>query len=184
MLQFIAQYWLEALFTLALGILGYLAKKFYSLWQYEQQTRKTNAEEALKNELKTYNESLMQEQKTLLDNENLKLQETIEEVKAANKKLLSAVLEVQRKQFKNDCYRLLEDDVVISIDQFENLYNEYEIYKSLGGNGYGSTLFDLVEEKYRNQAFTTDTANAFIDKLGLRELYQELYNGVKEKNDL
>ena len=181
MLQFIAQYWLEALFTLALGILGYLAKKFYSLWQYEQQTRKTNAEEALKNELKTYNESLMQEQKTLLDNENLKLQETIEEVKAANKKLLSAVLEVQRKQFKNDCYRLLEDDVIISIDQFENIYNEYVIYESLGGNGYGSTLFDLVRDKYCNQSLTADTTTAFIQNPSLREFYKKIANGELEK---
>lgn len=179
--QFIAQYWLEALFTLALGVLTYFVKKFYSLWQYEQQAKKANAEEELKNELKSYNEDLMAAQQIFVDHENLKLQETIEEVKEENKKLLSAVLEVQRKQFKNDCYRLLEDDVIISIDQFENIYNEYVIYESLGGNGYGSTLFDLVKDKYCNQSLTADTTTAFIQNPRLRDFYKKLANGELEK---
>ena len=33
---------------------------------------------------------------------------------------------------------------------------EYDIYKSLGGNGFGSALFELVQEKYSNQMMQKD----------------------------
>ena len=122
MLDFIFKYWLEVLFGIIIGILSFFLKRYYQLWKKE----KENIEKA-------------------------KIEESIKEIKDSNAALAKAVLEVQKKQFKTDCKYYLEDKHEISFEQFQNLQDDYEIYKSLGGNGPGHTLFELVKDKYSMQ---------------------------------
>ena len=42
---------------------------------------------------------------------------------------------------------------------------EYDIYKSLGGNGFGSALFELVQEKYSNQMMQKDLTDKLAGQL-------------------
>lgn len=156
MVEFIAKYWLEVIFSLIIGILSYLARYFYKLYRKEQEAQKKELLDSIKEELKNYNEEQLIQQRLVLSSEDDKLQEAIKQVESSNSKLLSAVLEVQGKQFKNDCRQLLESKAGITYEQFDHLHAEFEIYKSLGGNGTGETLFDLVSSKYESQMMQQD----------------------------
>ncbi len=151
MIDFIIKYWLEFFFGLIIACLSFCVKHYYQLWKKEQETQKNEFWDSTKEELKAYNKELLEQKEALLSSEDAKLQEAIKIVKQSNEILLKAVLEVQKKQFKTDCKYFLEEKNTISFEQFENLQDEYEIYKSLGGNGPGHTLFDLVQEKYSFQ---------------------------------
>lgn len=122
MIDFIIKYWLEVLFGIIIGVLSYFVKRYYQLWKKEKEFIDKN-----------------------------RIDEGIKELKTSIDTLGKAVLEVQKKQFKIDCKFYLEDKHEISFEQFQNLQDEYEIYKSLGGNGPGHTLFELVQEKYSAQ---------------------------------
>ena len=127
MIDFIVKYWIEFLFGGIIGILSYFVKHYYQLWKQAEENKQSE-----------------------------KFKEGIKEIQNINNTLLKAVLDVQRKQFKTDCRQLLESNALISFEQFENLHDEFEIYKSLGGNGPGETLFDLVQNKYSFQMIQKD----------------------------
>lgn len=62
--------------------------------------------------------------------------------------LKGGILSIQGRGFKHDCRKLLEDGHIITLNEFEALGAEHNIYKSLGGNSHGDALFDLVKVKY------------------------------------
>lgn len=63
----------------------------------------------------------------------------------------SGILSIQRKNFKQECRELLREGRDITLDEFEALQEEHNIYHSLGGNHDGDTLFEMVKEKAANQ---------------------------------
>lgn len=149
MAEFIAKYWIEALFGLIIAVLSFSVKHYYKLWKNAQEVQKDKMLNQLKEELQAY------------------FQEAIKEVRTSNAALLHAVLEVQKKQFKVDCQRLLETTNSITFEQFEDFHNEYDIYKSLGGNGSGTTLFELVREKYSAQMIQKDQVDLLAENFDL-----------------
>lgn len=136
--EFIAKYWLEVLFGLIVAGLGFFVRHYYSLWKKEQETIQAKMVADIKEEVKNSN------------------QETLAELRASNLTTRQAILEVQGKQFKADCQRLLEIPNGITFEQFENISLEYKIYKSLGGNGLGEALYNMVQEKYSMQMIQKD----------------------------
>ena len=149
MAEFIAKYWLEVFFGLIVGVLTYFIKHYRKLWEAAENNKQEKILQDVKDELKSY------------------YQDMIKEVKASNSALLHAVFEVQQKQFRVDCQRLLETTNSITFEQFEDLHNEFEIYKSLGGNGTGTTLFDLVREKYSAQMMQKDQVDLLAENFDL-----------------
>ncbi len=161
MIEFITKYWLEVIFGIIVSILSFAVKHYYSLWKEPQETKKNEFWTQVKTELKEENKTMLAQQATLLNSEDAKLQEAIMKVHESNENLLKAVLEVQQKQFKNDCKFFLESTETITFEQFENLYNEYKIYQSLGGDESGAVLFELVQEKYSSQMMQKDLSSRF-----------------------
>ena len=151
MIDFIAKYWLQTLFGVMVGIFTYFIKHYRTLWKESQENQKNKFWDEVKTELKADNKALLQEKETLLNLEDQKLKDSVTKVTESNDSLLKAVLDVQRKQFKIDCRYLLEKKDDITFEEFEDLQDEYEIYKSLGGNGPGHNLFELVKDKYSFQ---------------------------------
>lgn len=147
MAEFIAQYWLEVLFGLIVTAISFCAKHYYDLYKKAKDTTQNQIVTELKNELKNYT------------------QEALIELRKSSTALVHAVLEVQGKQFKTDCKNLLETPNSITFEQFETLTMEYDIYKSLGGNGFGSTLFELVQEKYSSQMMQKDLTDNLAGQL-------------------
>ncbi len=62
----------------------------------------------------------------------------------------SGILSIQGRDFRQQCREYLREDRDISIEEFEILHDEYDTYKSLGGNHDGDLLFDMVHEKVTN----------------------------------
>lgn len=160
MLDFIAKYWLQTLFGIVVGVFTYFIKHYRTLWKESQENQKNKFWDEVKLELKADNKALLQEKESLLNLEDEKLKQAVNKVTESNNSLLKAVLDVQRKQFKIDCKFLLEKQTNITFEEFEDLQEEYEIYKSLGGNGPGHNLFDLVKEKYSFQMVQKGTIEA------------------------
>ena len=144
--EFLTKYWL----TLVLGgIVAWLGKK---LSHYKQLIDKEK-EDQKKQEL----DEIVTNMKKYVDDK-------FEKTETSHEKLYKAVLDVQQKQFLHDCYEFLNLNREISLEEYKNLYTDYNIYTSLGGNGIGTMLFQKVEEKYNNQLFNTDMLEATIAK--------------------
>ena len=145
-IEFIAKYWLTILFGLVAAWLGQKVNHFQQLLMKEKDDQK---QEELNN--------IIEDVKKYVDKK-------FDDIKESHAKLYKAVLDVQQKQFQRDCYEYLKLDREISLEEFKNLYTDYHIYTSLGGNGIGSMLFDKVEEKYSNQLFSEKILEAAVEK--------------------
>ena len=144
MVDFIVKYWLEFVFSIIAAGLGFFARHYYKLWQESQNSQKEKMRADILKEMQAEN------------------QKQFDDLQSSINQLMKVVLTVQGKQFRTDCKDLLTDTRrIITYDQFDNLHSEYEIYESLGGNGLGKELFNLVQEKYSNQITGKDYANIF-----------------------
>lgn len=45
------------------------------------------------------------------------------------------LLTIHRKTFLDECYRLLNENHEITLDEFKVINEDYKAYKELGGNG-------------------------------------------------
>lgn len=76
--------------------------------------------------------------------ENFKQQQEIDAIKRG-------ILDIQGEAFKNFCRILLQPEHIITVEELEECTLKHSTYKSLGGNHDGDTLFELVQEKAKNQ---------------------------------
>ena len=145
-IEFIAKYWLTLILGVIVAWLGKKLNHYKQLMDKEKEDQKQQEFDNLIADVKKY------------------VDETFKETQASHKKLYKAVLDVQQKQFQRDCYEFLNLDREISLEEFKNIYTDYNIYTSLGGNGIGSMLFQKVEEKYSNQLFSEKILEAAVIK--------------------
>ena len=146
--DFILKYWLTFLFGIIAAGLGGLARHYQKLLKMEKESIKAKEREDFKKEMMQY------------------VDDTFKETLGQHKKLYQAVLDVQSKQFQRDCYTYLKSSRDITLEEFDSLYRNFEIYKSLGGNGIGTMLFEKVEEKYSTQLISEKIFDAAA---GLRQ---------------
>ena len=66
--------------------------------------------------------------------------------------LQAGVLRVAGRWFVDDCQELLEQDHIITQDEYEDIMDYHTTYNNLGGNHKGDEYFKLVSEKFHNQA--------------------------------
>lgn len=83
--------------------------------------------------------------------EDDKIYQSVDNLRGDMNILKGGILSLQGRGFKHDCRALLEDGHIITLNEFEALDTEHNIYKSLGGNSHGDALFDLVKVKYAAQ---------------------------------
>lgn len=146
MLDFIIKYWVEFLLGIcAIGITTF----FKSVWKmYLTQ---------LKNNQKELCDTISQEIKNSFEASHKETMETYEQSKKDDEKLQEqidvlkkGVLSIQGKQFREECERLLEEGYSISLEEFQDLDTDHQVYNNLGGNHKGDSLFDLVKKKAEN----------------------------------
>lgn len=126
--EWLAQYWLDVLFTLLLGALAYGGKKLVHFYIKE-----------LKSSMKETEDRIFA---------RIEKREANQEAEMAIIK--KGLLSIQRKQFKEKCHDLLSPEHEITVEEMENITKDHEAYKSLGGNHEGDTLFELVIQKAKN----------------------------------
>lgn len=138
-LEFIGKYWLEFLLGAIATGLSIACKKIYQLYKNEQKNQKT------------------QEQKEFYDKIEKLITTSAEESKLGDERLQSqinvmqgGILSLQGRTFKQECRDFLRPEREFTLEEFESLQDEYYVYKSLGGNHDGDTLFELVKRKATN----------------------------------
>lgn len=147
MLDFIVTYWLEFLFGLIAASVTFLIKQYYSLQKKMKHQLRDNFEEEI---IEAINNSLKKEQEKT-NKEIASAKEEILKVHKSTDILKSGLLNVQRKNFMEFCYLLLEPDHIITKEEYEDIEEDHDVYNALDGNHKGDELFRIVSEKYFNQ---------------------------------
>ena len=169
MWDWVITYWVQVLFGLMAAGFGLLAKKFWKMYQNEKERDKQSdmnkcyeKVQAEISEIKKEVDNIVIEKEDLFDREITKVhQESLKHDKKIEEELKSlsnyietlkdGVLSIQASHFRLQCKRYLQDDRFISIDEFEQLTYDHNIYNKLGGNHLGDSLFEAVEAKFRAQ---------------------------------
>lgn len=169
MWDWIITYWVQVLFGLVAAGFGLLAKKFWTMYQNEKERDKqldmNKCYEKVQTEIteiKKEVDSIVMEKEDRFDRAITKVhQESLKYDKQMEQELQSlsnyietlkdGVLSIQASHFRLQCKNYLKDERFISIDEFEQLTYDHNIYNKLGGNHLGDSLFEAVEAKFRAQ---------------------------------
>lgn len=92
---------------------------------------------------------MQQEIQTNKNDENL-IEKKIDTLEDNLNTLKDGILSLQRKEFKEECRRLLNQEEAITYEQYTILQREHTVYNSLGGNHEGDQLFKLASMRYAN----------------------------------
>lgn len=174
LLDFIIKYWTEFLFGIVAA--GILAGGKY-IWTLFKNRLKDSLEEQITSitdvitkrmsetdeKLEAKNTSLtqqigdlqadmkiMQQEIQTNKNDENKIEKKIDTLEDNLNTLKGGILSLQRKEFKEECRRLLNQKEAITYEQYTMLQHEHTIYNSLGGNHEGDQLFKLVSMRYAN----------------------------------
>lgn len=146
-MDFIVKYWLEFLFSIAIAALGYLCKNYRRLYLEEKNHQKTKEQKEFYNKLI----EVIQKSYKMSQKDDEKLQSQIDHMRNCLEVVKSGILNLQGKTFKQECRKVLENKENLSIEEFERIQADHDVYNSLGGNHDGDSLFNLVEHKYKNK---------------------------------
>lgn len=142
--EFIIKYWLEFLFGTIIAIGGVFGKKFISSLKEIHKSRQKAAYEEFQHRIHAeFIESTEDVRALAQENKN-----EIKEMKQMMVALTQGVLSIHGREFKNQCWDLLEDDHEITLDEYEDISADHEAYNALGGNHEGDRLFSLVQKKF------------------------------------
>lgn len=174
LLDFIIKYWTEFLFGIVAA--GILAGGRY-IWTLFKNRLKDGLEEQITSitdvitkrmsetdkKLEAKNTSLtqqigelqadmkiMQQEIQINKNDENLIEKKIDTLEDNLNTLKGGILSLQRKEFKEECRRLLNQEEAITYEQYTMLQREHTIYNSLGGNHEGDQLFKLVSIRYAN----------------------------------
>lgn len=172
----VLKYWVELILGLIVAGGGFLIKRYLRLEKEERQREQREYFDKMLERIQTKNQnvlkSLEKEHDTMNQNSedkyneiNTKVDKALEagreeskaddavlekEITAIEKNiaaLTAGVLSMQGKEFRNNCRKLLAEDHVITLDEWEELDKDHMAYNGLGGNHKGDHLFSLVKKK-------------------------------------
>ena len=160
----IIKYIVEGILALICGAIAFFVKRYINFEKKERKREQQEYREQIKAEIKTSSEKLVKEVmkkstegdqqlqqqvndlKTELDNTQNKISAINDETSA----LKAGMLSMQGKEFRASCSALLEENHVITLDEWEEIDADHEAYNRLGGNHKGDSLFELVKKKFEN----------------------------------
>lgn len=135
MLEFIQQYWLTFIFGLVASCITWIIKKNY---EYRIQLE-TQSKEEFRSEMSECFEEALQPVK-----------KDIKEIKDGLDTNTAGTLTLYKTIFYEECHKLINSNY-ISIEDFEHITKDHEIYNKMGGNNAGDKLYAQVEQKFINQ---------------------------------
>lgn len=156
-MEFIAKYWLEVLFGLICSGVTLAVKHHIKLAKLDKERHEKDLINAIENKMDAQKTEMKEQMENCHNN-------LIEVVKEYDEKSMRAdehmqreidvmkdgLLSIDGRAFRADCRRLLEDQHIITLDEYEALVTEHKVYNNLGGNHEGDALFSMVEAKYKN----------------------------------
>ncbi len=144
MLDWIIKYWVQIGFGLIVTLITLVYKRFDTLFK-EERTRKN---EQLKEDI---SKKVREDIKPILDaydNKDKEFTATITEINTNLELMKAGILAMYKKDFYNECYALLADDHIITIDEFNAIAHDHDTYNALGGNHKGDILYKQVVTKH------------------------------------
>lgn len=172
----VLKYWVEFILGLIVAGGGFLIKRYLRLEKEERQREQKEYFDKMLEKIQSENQhvlkSLEKEHDKMNQNSenkyneiNIKVDKALEagreeskaddavlekEISAMKKNitaLTAGVLSMQGKEFINNCRKLLAEDHIITLDEWEELDIDHTAYNGLGGNHKGDHLFSLVKKK-------------------------------------
>lgn len=172
----VLKYWVEFILGLIVAGGGFLIKRYLRLEKEERQREQKEYFDKMLKKIQSENQhvlkSLEKEHDKMNQNSenkyneiNIKVDKALEagreeskaddavlekEISAMKKNitaLTAGVLSMQGKEFINNCRKLLAEDHIITLDEWEELDIDHTAYNGLGGNHKGDHLFSLVKKK-------------------------------------
>ena len=172
----VLKYWVEFILGLIVAGGGFLIKRYLRLEKEERQREQKEYFDKMLEKIQSDNQqilkSLEKEHDKMNQNSedkyneiNTKVDKALEagreeskaddavlekEISAMKKNitaLTAGVLSMQGKEFINNCRKLLAEDHIITLDEWEELDIDHTAYNGLGGNHKGDHLFSLVKKK-------------------------------------
>ncbi len=139
MLEFMARYWLEFLLGAISAGLSIACKKIYALYKDAKNTEKIKEQNVFYEKIEN-----------LLKNSVEESRKGDERLQAQINVVQNGILSIQGRTFKQECREMLKPGKEFTLKEFEALRDEHCVYKNLGGNHEGDSLFELVEKKATN----------------------------------
>lgn len=172
----VLKYWVEFILGLIVAGGGFLIKRYLRLEKEERQREQREYFDKMLEKIQSENQqilkSLEKERDKMNQNSedkyneiNTKVDKALEagreeskaddavlekEISAMKKNitaLTAGILSMQGKEFINNCRKLLAEDHIITLDEWEELDIDHTAYNGLGGNHKGDHLFSLVKKK-------------------------------------
>lgn len=172
----VLKYWVELILGLIVTGGGFVIKRYLRLEKKERQREQKEYFDKMLEKIQTENQHVLkslekehdkmnQKSEDKYNEINTKVDEALEagreesksddavleeEISALEKNitaLTAGVLSMQGKEFRNNCRKLLAEDHVITLDEWEELDKDHIAYNGLGGNHKGDHLFSLVKKK-------------------------------------
>ena len=174
LLDFFVKYWTEFLFGIvAAGILAggrYIWTLFKNRLRDSLEEQITNITDVIAKRMSETDEKLeakntslaqqigalqtdmkiMQQEIQINKNDENLIEKKIDTLEDSLNTLKDGILSLQRKEFKEECRRLLNQEEAITYEQYTILQREHTVYNSLGGNHEGDQLFKLASMRYAN----------------------------------
>lgn len=149
MIEWIIKYWVEVAFGLVVAGASICIKKIWSMYKKEKSGRENKIHAALIADFKEMLNETASTITTAVNENDQHLQSQIDQITQDQDLLKNGMLCLQGDYFKKKCSRYLGEDHKITEDEYLHLCNEYDTYKSLGGNNNGDRLFGLCEDKVK-----------------------------------
>lgn len=172
----VLKYWVELILGLIVAGGGFVIKRYLRLEKEERQREQREYFDKMLDKIQKENQQVLkhlekehdtmnQNSEDRYDEINTKVDKALEagreeskaddavlekEIVAVEKNiaaLTAGVLSMQGKEFRNNCRKLLAEDHVITLDEWEELDKDHMAYNGLGGNHKGDHLFSLVKKK-------------------------------------
>lgn len=157
MFEWILKYWLEALFGVLCAGISVFFKHYYKKIADRRKFKQDQLNKSLDEKFENQQKDLQKQMKACYTELSASIQERDERLLKADEEihrdigvLRGGLLSVQGREFKADCRYLLTEGHKITVDEYQNIVEEYRVYKSLEGNHEGDALFKMVQAKYEH----------------------------------
>lgn len=180
----VLKYWVELILGLIVAGGGFVIKRYLRLEKEERQREQREYFDKMLDKIQKENQQVLdhlekehdtmnQNSEDRYDEINTKVDKALEagreeskaddavlekQISAVEKNitaLTAGILSMQGKEFRNNCRKLLAEDHIITLDEWEELDKDHMAYNGLGGNHKGDHLFSLVKKKVE-AGFTED----------------------------
>lgn len=118
MAEWILKYWVEVLFSIVVGAITLLYKRFLSLHKKEQDAGRNKFKEEIKTEIKDSIKREFREEFEKNTERDSRIMETLNTLTTNINTLTEGLLSVQRREFEANCRNLLNPDHNITLDEF------------------------------------------------------------------